>query len=232
MKRKIINHIFKQKKGLKQGPIPAYLFIACGLMIFSYNYNEFGNLESGILVPIGILFLISFSHILTVQRILHNITFLNHIKQMEFQKIKIEGSFLFSIDKEFLEKVWGSLDNSFFGAGYGYELFYSQFNLPNNRAYYYDESVEFICHIDEKQSFKFLGHLEFATQDVKYINGHNYFVPQKSISFWLWRNAPDSIFFSMFLWFRKKLPILYLGKESKTGEHIIITEYELSLFEI
>ena len=232
MKRKIIKHIFKQKKGTKSGRMPAYLGIAFVFIFVGYLYTDvIGNFVEIVFSSFGIVFLFSILHIFKIQKNLYNITFLNHLKQIEFQKIKLEGS-LFSIDKEFLEKVWGSLDFSFFGAGYGYELFYSQFNLPNNQAYYYDESVEFICRIDEKQSFKFLGHLEFATQDVKYINGHNYFVPQKSISFWLWRNAPDSIFFSMFLWFRKKLPILYLGKESKTGEHIIITEYELSLFEI
>ena len=216
---------------MKLGPMPAYLGIAFVFIVVGYVYTDvIGNFVE-IVCTEGIVFLFSILHIFQIQKTLHNITFLSHLKQMEFQKIKLEGRLL-SIDKGFSEKIWGSLDQNFFGAGYGYRLFFSQFNLPENRAYYYDESSEFICHIDEKQSFKLLYQIQYSTQDVKYIDGHNYFIPRKSISFWLWRNAPDSIFFLMFLWFKKKLPILYLGKESQTGKYIIISEYELCLFNI
>jgi len=236
MKRRILKHIWRQRGNLILGmPI---LIGAVGIF-FPTAAMYLYDFEINILIGLFIIILVSIYYLSIRKKALHNILLLSHFNQISLYRNTDESKKLnlkFTLDGFFRNKVRAYLKQDVFnGEDESYKLFYNFWKLPNKNAYGYDANRDFKGYINTNENYILLSKIEYDYYNILRINKNNYYVPQKSMLRWL--NSHRGLFelisaliLSLALLFKKKLPTLYLGKEVKSEKFLIISQYELALF--
>ena len=269
MKGKIITHVFN-KTGIKGIGVTTLLLITAFagvylLCIWIFNLpvtpNQANYKIYDIFTATVPLFFIIILYLFAALKTRYNISFLNHIKKIEFQKKQTEiESVIFSVDEDFFRKTLVDLkitgskmrDMSeyylFHAVHREVNLIYDQahkFDPIYNHAYKFDSIYNQAYEFDSiyNQEYRMPG-LEFvqcvyAKQSFKLLGQIEYSWPCKRYYGHMYLPPRQKsgynlrrFWFTALLPLRKKLPELYLGQELKTGKHIIINEYELGLFNI
>ena len=225
MRSRVINHIYFYKAVLSsynyRGDfifIKLWYFIALGIILFNY-FSYFPNSEGFSITFI----LVSLYKILQHKTITNRIKHLVQIRLIEFNDLK-NPSQLIRLDENFNrfvepEVFKGTLSR--IQPFSEYELFHNEIPNYGYREDLYTKFKFSKGKIQYNQEFELYHKVSFSFSCI-YEGGSYYSLPNNSFLRW----------FNLTKIFKKKVPALYLAMDVSSNEHIIISEFELSLFRI